>query len=253
MTDAERFDQAIKTALSRDGERTGIGMLSEKLMHITVKNFYCSDPAHQEIKIGSHVADICVEDSIIEVQNGNFNKLRDKLEDFLENYYVTIAYPIPATKILTWVDPETGEITSSRKTGKKGSVMDAMRELYRIKRYLIDENLSVELLFVDLEEIRFQDGYARDRKKGSHRMERIPKGLNRVVSFHTIDDYAQLLPDPSLLPSPFTSADYRKAWKTTERNASIALLMLTQFGILERTGKKGNAYLYEIAKPYRIK
>ena len=106
---------------------------------------------------------------------------------------------------------------------------------------------------VDLEEIRFQDGYARDRKKGSHRMERIPKGLNRVVSFHTIDDYAQLLPDPSLLPSPFTSADYRKAWKTTERNASIALLMLTQFGILERTGKKGNAYLYEIAKPYRIK
>ena len=129
--------------------------------------------------------------------------------------------------------------------------MDAMRELYRIKRYLIDENLSVELLFVDLEELRFQDGYAREGKKGSHRMERIPKGLNRIVAFHSMDDYAQLLPDQKLLPSPFTAVDFKKAWKTTERNASIALLMLTQFGILERIGKKGHAYLYKIAGPYR--
>ncbi|MCR4588425.1 MAG: hypothetical protein K5682_08470 [Lachnospiraceae bacterium] len=251
MTDGERFAGAIQLALAMDNERDGIGKLSEKLMHVTVKNFYCDDPSRQEIKIGTHVADICVDDSIVEVQNGNFIKLRDKLEDFLPDYYVTIAYPLPARKILTWVDPDTGEITSSRKTGKRGTVMDAMRELYRIKRYLIDANLSVELLFVDLEEIRFQDGYARDRKKGSHRMERIPRELDRIVSFHSMEDYVQLLPDQSLLPSPFTSEDFRKAWKTTPRNANIALLMMTDFGILERVGKQGRAYLYEIKAPYR--
>lgn len=239
---AVRFEKAVRMAAANDKTRDSIGILSEKLLHASVKNFYCDLEQYQEVRIGSHVADICRDGSIIEVQNGNFNKLREKLQDFLKEYYVTVVYPLPASKILTWVNPESGEITSSRKSPKKGNPMDAIRELYRIRSFLSDPGLSIELLFIDMEEIRFQDGWSRDGKKGSHRMERIPRSISRITELHNSADYGKFLPQG--LPETFTSSDFAKAWKTSRTRAGTALLILTEQNIVGRIGKKGNAILY---------
>ena len=71
--------------------------------------------------------------------NGNLvnaPKLRRKLDTFLKYYPVTIVYPIVHTKYLYWIDEETGEISSKRKSPKTGTIYDAVPELYKIKMYL---------------------------------------------------------------------------------------------------------------------
>ncbi len=49
----------------------------------------------QEIPVAGYIADIFTGEEIIEIQTGNFNKMRDKLNTFLPQYPVTIVYPVP--------------------------------------------------------------------------------------------------------------------------------------------------------------
>ena len=65
--------------------QNGIGTLREKTIHSVLKYYYAPDSVYHEIKIGSYVADICVDGEIFEVQTRNFNKMRDKLDFFSRN------------------------------------------------------------------------------------------------------------------------------------------------------------------------
>lgn len=56
-------------------------------------------------------------------------------------------------------------------------------------------------------------------------------------------DYAQLIPDS--LRGSFTSLDFNAAAGMRLHDAQTALNVLHAVGALARTGKKGNAYLYE--------
>lgn len=64
-------------------------------------------------------ADIYNEHGIIEIQTRQLNKLRDKLSVFLNEYQVRVVYPMPYEKYLSWIEPETGDITSRRKSPKR--------------------------------------------------------------------------------------------------------------------------------------
>ena len=44
----------------------------------------------------------------------------------------------------------------------------------------------------------------------------------------------------------FTSKEYAKATKLTVNRAQTALNVLHYLGVVERIGKKGNSYLYEV-------
>ncbi len=60
----------------------GIGTLREKTIHSVLKYYYAPNPAYHEIRIGTYVADICVDGEIFEIQTRNFNTMRDKLSFF---------------------------------------------------------------------------------------------------------------------------------------------------------------------------
>ena len=57
------------------------------------------------------------------------------------------------------------------------------------------------------------------------------------------EDYRMLIP-PEL--EGFTSKEYAKATKLTVNRAQTALNVLHYLGVVERIGKKGNSYLYEV-------
>ena len=141
-------------------------------------------------------------------------------------------------------DPDTGELLKRNRSPKRGSFYQAFRELYRIRPYLKDPNLSLELLLIDMDEYRLLDGWSRDRKRGSHRYERIPLYLEDRMLLTCPEDYMQLVsPD---LPEPFTSAEFAAAAGFRRDGFSTVLLLLTELGAVERTGKKGNAWLYRV-------
>ncbi len=227
-----------------DSKRTdnGIGTLGEKTVHAILKNYLVTDESCHEIKIGGFYADMVNENGIIEIQTRSFDKLRKKLEIFLELSSVTIVYPIPYTKWLRWVNEETGEISPPRKSPKSGTPYMIFPELYKIKNYLLHPNLRLHIILMNLEEYRFLNGWSKDKKKGSSRCDRIPTELVQEITIQDRSEYNKLI--PITLPETFTSKDYKTASGLQLRDAATALNILYYVGAVKRIGKKGQAYLY---------
>ncbi len=245
-----RFDKARDRVITLEERvRHGIGMQQEKTVHAVVKDFEDADEDHQEIPIAGYIADIYNGEEIIEIQNGNFNKMRGKLSTFLPLYPVRIVYPIPHDKWNIWIDPDTGELGKKNKCARKGHFYLAFRELYRIRPFLADPHLSVELLLIDMEEYRLLDGWSRDGKRGSHRYDRIPLALYDRMLLTCPRDYCQLIPFD--LKEPFTAAEFGKA-AHIRGSFSTVLQILTQLGVVKRIGKKGNAFLYKVTEDWEF-
>ena len=244
MINEQAFEEAKKKIIGVDRDRIGIGTLSEKTVHAILKNYYEPDEDKQEIPIERYVADIYRDGEIIEIQTRNFDKMRDKLNTFLSLYPVTIVYPIPKEKWLIWIDEETGEMTNKRKSPAKGNPYLAFKELYKIKMYLKYPNLRLKLVLLDMEEYRLLNGWSRDKKKGSTRYDRIPTTLAEEIEINCIQDYMQFVPYD--IPEEFTTKDFAKAAHISTALSRVVLNILYDLGIVTRTGKQKNAYVYEI-------
>lgn len=246
------FEEARKKVLESTKEQRniqngwGIGTLSEKTMHAVLKRYYEPDEDCHEIPIEGMVADIYTGERIIEIQTANFNKMRKKLDRFLPYYQVTIVYPIPHEKYLLWMDEETGELTKRRKSPVTGNYYRAFYELYKIKNYLTDANLSFRFVLVDVDEIRLLNGWSKDKKKGSVRYDRIPIALAGELAIDQREDYVQFLPIE--LPEEFTVTDYAQAAKISEDTARMGLHILHYLGTIQKIGKRGRKYLYHISE-----
>ncbi len=241
----QQFYEACNIILNKQDNNTGIGTLGEKTLHAIFKYYLEPDSAYHEIRYQGFVADIVHGQDVIEIQTRAFNKLRRKLDAFLEEGKVRIVYPIPYEKWLEWIDEETGTVSTKRKSPKKGTIYDSFYELYKIKPYLEHPNLQITLVFVNIEEQRLLNGWSKDKKKGSQRYERIPIKLVDQVEINTIEDYKQFVPEA--LPEVFSTKDYQKATKLNITRARTGVHILHYLGIVEPVGKKGNAILYKRA------
>ena len=240
--DKERFSEACRALSGEVPSRNRIGVLSEKTLHSVIKRFIEPNEALQEVKVGNHYADIKNDDGIFEVQTRSFNRLRAKLKSYLETETVTIVYPIPAVKRLIWIDAQTGELTTPRKSPKHGSYFDAFPELYKLDMLIANESLRVLLLLIDMDEYRYLNGWSTDGKKGSTRHERYPLALADSLLLATKEDYEGLL--PSDLCSPFTSKEFASAVKIRTRIAQTVLTVLSKRGAVQCVGKSGRLNLY---------
>ncbi|MCM1104160.1 MAG: hypothetical protein NC409_08625 [Clostridium sp.] len=240
--DRELFLRACDYVRGLEKGAMGIGTLSEKTIHAIMKYYYAPDPAYHERKVGAFVADIMVDGEIMEIQTRAFNSLRRKLDAFLPGHDVTVIYPIAHTKWLSWIDPETGEVTKPRKSPKTGTIYHLIPELYKLKMYLQNERLHFTVPFIDVQETRILDGWSYNKKRGSHRSDGVPVGIFDEVRINTREDYRVLLPEG--LPEEFTTKDYKRAAHVPAGIASTALNILFSLELVERVGKEGNAYIY---------
>jgi len=246
--DRNRFYDAIEKVASID--KKGIGTLKERTLHAILKCYLEPDESNTEVKIGPYFADIKNDNEIIEIQTRNFRALKNKLEFFLEDNIVTVVYPIASTKWLIWLDTETGELSKRRKSPKEGQIYDIFSELYAIKPLLNHDNFKLKIILLEIEEYRYLNGWSKDKKKGSERMDRIPKELIDEVCFSSVSDYIKLVPDT--LPEEFTSKEFKKYTNTSLKTSQLGIGILFSLGIIERIGKSGRSYLYkrsDIPKP----
>lgn len=238
------FDEIADLLLSREKEENGFGTLQEKTIHEVIKDFYCYDHDFQEQKRGRYIADIAIGDDIWEIQTRAFNKLRGKLESFLQKYRVTVIYPVAAEKKIYWLNQETGVITGGRRSPRKGSPYDVFWELYKIRPYLQNPSLSIHIFMMDMEEYKLLNGWSRDKKKGSTRYDRLPGKLRDIVRLERREDYLYFLPDN--LPQEFTSMDLARCAHIPRDTAQTCLLILRDLEIVELIGKKGRLNLHKI-------
>lgn len=241
--DKQLFSQACYKMIGALQGQNGIGTLREKTIHSVLKYYYAPDASYHEVKIGSYVADICVDGEIFEVQTRNFNTMRGKLEYFLQDHDVTIIYPVAHTKWLLWLDMETGELSSRRKSPKTGTIYQIIPELYKIKMFISNPRLHFIISLIDVEETRCLNGWSKNKKRGSTRMDGIPVDIFDEIRIDTFSDYTVFFPDT--LPEQFTSKDLGKAARIPQGSAATLLNVLLETKIIDRVGKTGNSYIYQ--------
>lgn len=237
------FEQAINTVINAPRTENGIGTLGEKTVHAVLKNFLSPDQVNHEIKYKNYYADILTSEGIIEIQTGNFDRLRSKLPVFLEDFPVTIVYPIAHTKWLLWVDKESGEVSPKRKSPKTGKAYQVLPELYKIKDYLECPGLTIHIYFIDLEEYKFLNGWSKNKKMGAEKADRIPVSLAGELLLEKPSDYKQLLPEG--IGNIFVAKDFAKITGFRGINLSAALKVLLQMNVIKRSGKIKNSFLYQ--------
>ena len=220
----------------------GIGALSEKSLHKIIKLYFEPRREMHEISYLGSVTDIKNEQGIIEVQTRGYEKLLPRLKKFLPADKVTVVCPLACVKYMRWLNTETGEMTERRKSPKSEGVYDALRLLFGIRDVIPNDNLDIRLLFLEVDDFRSLNGYGKDKKKRSTRIERLPDRIICDVSLHSLEDYVSLI--PASLGDSFTVADFAKAIKRTTRFTFYVVKTLESIGAIYESGKIGRAKAY---------
>lgn len=250
MTDLQKRDFSGAVAEAQARARESIGTYKEKTLHSALKYYYGGRNA-TEARIGKYVADAVSEDGIYEIQSAAFYRMKDKLEAFLSVSAVTVVFPIASTKYISWIDTSTGAVLSRNRSPKKGSIYKILPEIYSLRGFLSEPRLSFVAALADCEEYRYADGWSRDGKKGATKIDIVPTALKDELFLRAAEDYAAFIPED--LPEEFTSFDYAKKTRLPRGDAQKALLVLTDTGTVERTGRNANKIIYRASrKPYGV-
>ena len=234
-----------KEQLARAYERAclspdcGIGTLSEKLIHKTLKYFLEPNEEHHEVKYEGFVADIMNDGVITEIQSASFQYMRPKLERFLKTAHVLLVCPIQNLKYITTMRKD-GTSERKRSPRRKG-LSDVAIELYKIKEFIGNEALTVKLLFLQIEAQREEiEGKSRPRyKKGIA----YPTDILQEIPLNRIEDFKIFLPDS--LGEQFFAKEFYKAIGARAKFSYYALKLCEYLGFISAAGKKGNAIIYE--------
>ena len=168
--------------------------MNEYSLHSEIKRIYSLPGDRFEVKLDNYIVDILRGELVIEVQTKNFSSLKEKLQTLTKKYQVRVVYPLPEKKWITYITKDNTVVKKLR-SPKKGRLTDLFRELVMIPQMIGDENFSLEVLFIDEEEVRCDDGKGSWRRKGVSIKERRLLHLNSRILFQNKTDYLEMLPD----------------------------------------------------------
>jgi hypothetical protein len=214
-------------------------------LHSQVKEWYARDGDRFEVEVDGFIVDIIRGDLLIEVQTGNFSSIREKLRSLVENHCVRLVYPVAERKWIARVDKLGGSVVSRRRSPKTGRLVDMFDELVSIPRLGGDGNFMLEVLLIEEEEVRCDDGRGSWRRRGvSIKDHRLLKVVDSVL-FSSRKDYLRFL--PSDLAEPFTSRQLSEASGLSLRLARRITYVLRRMGALRVVGKEGQAWRYTVS------
>ena len=237
--DKMRFAEARRKLLEKPQSK-GIGTLSEKTVHAVLKEYYGGGEENKEIPLGGFVADVVSEDGVIEIQTRALYRLERKLEALLPLCRVTVVYPIEARKYLLDIDPDSGELISKRLSPKRLKIWHGIAELYGIRKFLGNENLTVRFPVLTVEETRIR---AAEKKRRADKIDKLPADMTEEVVIRRKEDIAALLPEE--LPDGFTSAEFAKLCRINADTAGKCIRVLSVMGIITEYGKQGRCKLWK--------
>src|SRR5258708_39950387 len=116
---------------------SGIGLLNEKPLHASLKQWYARPGDRFEVPVDGFVIDIvrrrereAGEDLLIEIQTRNFASTRAKLIKLTRSHQVRLIYPVVQEKwIVRSVAANSGSVVRRRKSPKRGRLEDLFWEL----------------------------------------------------------------------------------------------------------------------------
>ncbi len=237
-----RFYQIVYGATVDGHDRFNIGTYKEKKLHIILKKYFEEDPSFHEVPTCGFIADIRRDHDIAEIETAGFSGLKPKLAAYLPEYRVTLVHPLAGKKYVSWIDPETKEISKRKRSPKKEGVYDLLFEMVRILPFAADKNLTVLGPVLEVDEYRMADGWGRGGKRGSHRFEQMPVDLIEMIELSSNGDYRKQIPES--LAESFRVKDFAHEAKIPEYTARAVVKVLEARGVIRALGKEGRSMLY---------
>ncbi|UCH32837.1 MAG: hypothetical protein JSV05_03230 [Candidatus Bathyarchaeota archaeon] len=192
------------------------------------------------------IVDIVREPLLIEIQTRNFSAIKKKLMKLLENHEVRLVYPIPQVKWIVHVT-ESGEIVRRRKSPKKGRLVDLFYELVRAPNLIKEENFSLEVLMIEEEEVRCDDGKGSWwRRRGVSIKDRRLMNVHRNVLFRNGKDFLNFLPNDRT--KPFTNKTLAQLRGVSIHLARKITYCLRKMGTITTVGKNGKELIFEVSQ-----
>lgn len=242
----KRFDKAVEAAFLREkGMHGSVGTQNEKLIHSALKNYYAPFSDEQEIRIGNYFADAVNENGIFEIQSRCLYKLKDKVKAFADCAHVTVVHPVVRECRTLFINEDSGEVVKITPVRKTYSLLDVFEELYSIRNILLLDNFAVVLALLKIEKRVYFKGALPDLRNKSMRrkcrIEKVPTELTGEIRLESSKDYQIFIPEG--LSETFTKSELSKAAKESALSKRVEVLRET--GVIVRTGKKGNAFVYK--------
>ena len=216
--------------------------MNECSLHSEIKKVYSLPGDQFEVKLGNYIVDILRGKLVIEVQTKNFSALKEKLQVLTKNYRVRLVYPLPEKKRITHITKDH-IVLNTRKSPKKGRLTDLFRELVMIPHMIGEENFSLEVLLIDEEEVRCDDGKGSWRRRGVSIKNRKLMKVNDRILFQTKADYLKILPEG--ISEVFTNRELAKLAKISVRTARQITYCLKKGGVIRLAGKNGRELVFQ--------
>ncbi len=220
----------------------------ETSLHRQLKEHYAADVTLREVTLAGYRIDAIQGKRLIEIQHGSLAAIRDKIAALLVKHTVTIVKPIVATKQLVKLDKPGGSEISRRLSPKRGGVVDLFDELVYFTRVFPHKRLTLEVVLVEIEELRYP-GHGRRRRRRENDFQIADQRLLRIVEvrqFRTLGDLRRLLPRE--LPTTFHTGHLATTMKIPRGIAQRIAYCLRETGGVRVVGKEGNAILYRYTR-----
>src|SRR5687768_11979556 len=127
----------------------------ETSLHRQLKALYAGDDGLQEVVCEGYRIDAIRGGELIEIQHGSLAAIRDKIRRLLKGHRVRIVKPIVANKLLVKLDKRGGIELNRRRSPKRGTLLNVFDELVYFTRVFPHEQLTLEVVLVDVEERRY--------------------------------------------------------------------------------------------------
>ena len=223
-----------------------IGTLGEKSLHSSLKDWYAQPGDQLEIEVDGFHIDIIRSNLLIEIQTANFSSLRRKLNTLIENHPLRLVFPIAQEKWIVRLAADGVTQIGRRKSPKKGNLFHLFEELVSIPDLIKHPNFSLEVLLIQEEEIRCDDGTGSWRRKGLRMVDhRLIEVLDQHI-FKEPSDFLALIPHD--LTDPFSTKELSESIDQPRWIAQKMAYCLRNIGIIEIVGKNGNLLLYSASK-----
>ena len=221
----------------------GIGLLNEKPLHASLKQWYARPGDRLEVTVDGFVIDIVRDDLLIEIQTGNFASIKSKLTDLVRRHRVRLVYPIVQEKWIVRSATRNGKGAIRRKSPKKGRMEDLFLELVSIPQLLSSPNFALDVLMIRGEEVRRYNGAKRKVRRGWLIEGRRLLDVLDQRSFGHAVDWLRFLPDGLEL---FTTSDLASRINTSRELAQKIAYCLREARMIELIGKHRRANLYRV-------
>jgi hypothetical protein len=213
----------------------------ETSLHRQLKEQYGKSAAGRvEVALeGFRIDAIAADGTLVEVQSGPLGPLQRKLRTLLPVHVVRVIKPVVLRRRLIRRDRSDGADLSARLSPQKGALVDVFDDLVGLARLLSHPNLHVDVLAVDIDEIRLP----RRRRPGYRVLDRRLSAVVATVPLRQGQDLWSLLPDA--LPCPFTTRDLAARLDRPLDFAQRVAYCLRWAGAARVVGKQGNRWMYD--------